>query len=119
MVRPEIRRGGRTPDLLILGLSLASLHRGAPESRYPHSIFRGIYLTPPDKTGCGLTSLGNLGALADAQSHITQNLFGPFREMIGKTLPDGMLTETRKYDNNGNLASLTHVNGVTTRGAER
>ena len=28
-------------------------------------------------------------------------------------MPDGTLTEVRQSDNNGNLASLTHFNGVT------
>jgi YD repeat-containing protein len=35
-------------------------------------------------------------------------------ELTQKTLPDGSHTETRTYDSNGNLASVTHFNGVTT-----
>ena len=35
-------------------------------------------------------------------------------ELTSKTLPDGTLTESRTYDNNGNLATVTHFNGAVT-----
>jgi RHS repeat-associated protein len=70
--------------------------------------------TSANTTSFNYDKLGNLSALADANSHTTQNLFDQLREMTGKTLPDGSLTETRNYDNNGNLTSLTHFNGTTT-----
>ncbi len=52
--------------------------------------------------------------LQDANRHTTTNSFDLLGEITGKTLPDGNLTETRHYDQNGNLTSLTHFNGVTT-----
>lgn len=51
--------------------------------------------TSADTTAYSYDSLGNLGGFADANSHITQNLFDQLREMTAKTQPDGTLTETR------------------------
>ena len=42
------------------------------------------------------------------------NRFDLLSELSAKTLPDGTLTESRTYDTTGNLASVTHFNGVTT-----
>ena len=52
--------------------------------------------------------------LEDANTHTTASLFDLASEMTQKTLPDGSLTEARTYDNNGNLSTITHFNGVTT-----
>jgi YD repeat-containing protein len=62
----------------------------------------------------GYDANGNPIVLEDANSHETLQSFDLLSELTGKTLPDGTLTETRTYDNNGNLASVTHFNGVTT-----
>lgn len=35
-------------------------------------------------------------------------------ELTSKTLPDGTLTESRTYDSNGNLSTVTHFNGAVT-----
>jgi RHS repeat-associated protein len=59
-------------------------------------------------------NLGDLAGLKDENLHTTQNAFDVLMEPISKTLPDGTLTETRTYDTAGNLATLTHFNGVTT-----
>jgi RHS repeat-associated protein len=40
--------------------------------------------------------------------------FDQLYRLTAKVLPDGSLTETRRYDAAGNLTSLTHFNGVTT-----
>jgi YD repeat-containing protein len=55
-------------------------------------------------------SLGNLSGLTDENLHTTQNAFDLLLEPISKTLPDGMLTETRSYDAAGNVASMTSSN---------
>ena len=62
----------------------------------------------------GYDPLGNLTGLTDENLHTTQNLFDLYGEPVQKLLPDSQLTETRQYDTAGNLASLTHFNGVTT-----
>jgi RHS repeat-associated protein len=56
----------------------------------------------------------NLVSLSDENGHTTQNVFNLAYEQVSKTLPDATLTETRTYDNNGNLATVTHFSGVTT-----
>jgi RHS repeat-associated protein len=47
------------------------------------------------------------------RTHTSSN-FDLLGELTSKILPDGTLTETRQYDQNGNLSSITHFNGVTT-----
>ena len=62
----------------------------------------------------GYDADGNPITLEDANTHTTASLFDLAGELAQKTLPDGSLSETRMYDNNGNLSSVTHFNGVTT-----
>jgi YD repeat-containing protein len=62
----------------------------------------------------GYDAKGNAITLQDANTHTSQQNFDLLGELTNKTLPDGSLTESRQYDNNGNLTSLTHFNGVTT-----
>ncbi len=52
--------------------------------------------------------------LEDANTHATVQSFDLADELTAKTLPDATLTESRTYDNNGNLASVTHFNGTAT-----
>jgi RHS repeat-associated protein len=70
--------------------------------------------TGANTTIYGYDSDGNPIKLEDANSHTTLQSFDPLNEMTDKTLSDGTLTETRTYDNNGNLATVTHFNGTTT-----
>lgn len=46
--------------------------------------------------------------------HTTQDAYNLLYEPVSTTLPDGTSTETRKYDAQGNLTSLTNFNGDTT-----
>jgi RHS repeat-associated protein len=62
----------------------------------------------------GYDANGNPMLLEDANTHATVNYFDLADELTQKTLPDGTLSESRTYDNNGNLATATHFNGVTT-----
>ncbi|MGO8758498.1 MAG: RHS repeat-associated core domain-containing protein, partial [Terracidiphilus sp.] len=70
--------------------------------------------TNANTTVYGYDALGNPITLADANTHTTFQSFDPLNELTQKTLPDGTLTETRTYDQNGNLSSVKHFNGVTT-----
>jgi len=62
----------------------------------------------------GYDANGNPMLLEDANTHATVNYFDVLNELTQKTLPDATLAETRQYDQNGNLATVTHFNGVTT-----
>lgn len=50
----------------------------------------------------------------DANSHTSIEDYDLLSELTQKTLPDGTLTETRTYDNNGNPVTVAHFNGMTT-----
>ena len=54
-----------------------------------------------------------LAEAAHTGSHTTTGSFDLLGEVTGNTLPDATLTETRQYDQNVNLTSLTHTNGVS------
>ncbi len=62
----------------------------------------------------GYDADGNPIVLTDANSHTTASSFDLADELTEKTLPDGSLTESRSYDQAGNLLSVTHFNGTTT-----
>jgi RHS repeat-associated protein len=70
--------------------------------------------SPANTTVVGYDADGNPITLQDANLHTSTSSFDLLGELTGKTLPDATLTETRQYDQNGNLTSLTHFNGVTT-----
>ncbi len=70
--------------------------------------------SPANTTFYGYDPLGNAIALEDAKTHSTLQSFDLLSELTTKKLPDGTLTETRTYDSNGNLASVTHFNSTTT-----
>ena len=57
---------------------------------------------------CAAYGVGRTGG------HTTQSSFDLLSERTGSTLPDGSSTESRTYDPNGNLVSLTHFSGMTT-----
>ena len=70
--------------------------------------------TSANTTVVGYDADGNPITLEDANLHTTVSSFDLLGEITAKTLPDATHTETRQYDQNGNLTSLTHFNGVTT-----
>ena len=60
-------------------------------------------------------NLGNQIGQTDENLNKTQQSFDVFNEPISKVLPDGSLSESRNYDLAGNLISLTHFSGKTTK----
>jgi RHS repeat-associated protein len=70
--------------------------------------------SPANTTTVGYDADGNPITLEDANLHTTVSNFDLLGEVTAKTLPDATLTETRQYDQNGNLTSLTHFNGIVT-----
>jgi RHS repeat-associated protein len=70
--------------------------------------------TGSNTTVYGYDALGNAITLEDANTHTTQQNFDLLGDLTGKTLPDASLSESRQYDNNGNLTSMTQFNGAVT-----
>ncbi len=70
--------------------------------------------TGQNTTIYGYDAHGNPIALEDANTHTTTNAFDVLSELTSKTLPDATHTETRTYDSNGNLQTITHFSGAVT-----